>query len=66
LKTERDAAFYDLESLLLDQQGDLAGAKEAARYWEQERYAALEMEDIELFEEFQANWETAVANVEKV
>lgn len=66
MKTERDAAFYDLESLLLDQQGDLAGAKEAAKYWETERYAALEMEDIELFEEFQANWETAVANVEKV
>jgi len=66
MKQERDEAFYDLDGLLNEQKGDLQAAVDEAAYWETERYVALEAEDIDWFNEMQASWENAKANVAKV
>lgn len=58
-KEERDAAYYDLEGLMLDEEAQLNNLKEEAKYWEEERYFALEMDDINYFEEAQANFDKA-------
>lgn len=44
---------------MLDEEAQLNNLKEEAKYWEEERYYALEMDDINYFEEAQANFDKA-------
>lgn len=65
IKAEGDKAFYDLEGLRNDEQAQVDAFKEEAKYWENERYVALEKDDLDTFNEFQKFYDEALANVEK-
>ena len=56
-KQIRNDAFYDLEGLMYDQEGQLMGLQGDVDYWKNERYVALENDDFTLYEEFQGYFE---------
>jgi len=53
MKQERDAKYYDLEALRMDEQGQMESFQHEVDYWVQEGYAAIENEDYEYFKETQ-------------
>lgn len=65
MKQERDAAFFDLEALKDEQENQMNGLLEEAKYWESERYVALENDDIDTFNEFQKYYDEALAKYDK-
>lgn len=58
-KQKRDEAYYDLEGLMLDEEGQLNGLIADVDYWDNERLVALGNDDMELYKEFQGYFEEA-------
>lgn len=65
IKQEGDEAFYDLETLMLDQQYQVEAFQDEANFWKHERFNALANDDIDQFNEFEEYYQAALANVEK-
>lgn len=59
MKQERDNAFYDLEGLKMDQEGQLEGLKADAEFWEGEKLIAILNNDMELFNEYEKSFQEA-------
>lgn len=53
MKQERDAKYYDLEGLMMDEEGQMNAFQDEVNYWVQEGYTALENDDYEFFKETQ-------------
>jgi hypothetical protein len=53
MKQERDAKYYDLEGLMMDEEGQMNAFGEEVNYWVQEGFAALENDDYEYYKETQ-------------
>lgn len=53
MKQERDAKYYDLEGLRMDEEGQMNAFADEVNYWVQEGYNALENDDYEYFKETQ-------------
>ena len=53
IKTANEAAYYDLEALKDDQLMQVQNFIDEANFWKEERFVALEQDDIELFNEYE-------------
>jgi ElaB/YqjD/DUF883 family membrane-anchored ribosome-binding protein len=53
IQEEGDKAFYDLEGLNMDKEGQVAGIQSDVDYWQSEMFRVLEEGDYDAFTEFE-------------
>lgn len=53
IQEEGDKAFFDLEGLKMDQEGQVAGIQSDVDYWQSEMFRVLEEGDYDAFTEFE-------------